>query len=71
MAYYKGILNILGVLYVDRICTEDQFVENRIKKCPSVQTFNSDLFMIHTFYTLRVISLELYIDLVGSQCNIL
>ena len=28
---YKGILNILAVLYIDRICTEDHFVENRIK----------------------------------------
>ena len=33
---YKGILNILGFLYVDRICTEDHFVENRIKTlCPT------------------------------------
>ena len=26
------MLNILNVLYVDRICTEYNFVENRIKK---------------------------------------
>ena len=65
---YKGILNILGVLYVDRICTEDHFLENRIKTFPSVQKY-SDLFMIHTFFPLRVISIELYINL-SPQCNI-
>ena len=37
MPNYEGILNILGVLYVDRICTQDYFVENYIKKIPSVQ----------------------------------
>ena len=28
---YKRISNILGVLYFDRICIEDHFVEKRIK----------------------------------------
>ena len=34
---YKGTLNILDVLCVDRICTEDHCVENHIKNYPSVQ----------------------------------
>ena len=47
----KEILNILGVLYVDRICTEDHFVENRIKIFPSVQKlqwFIYDTFLFST-----------------------
>ena len=70
MTNYEGILNFLGVLYVDRICTEERFVENRIKKFPSVQQLQWFIYDTYLFFSLRVISLELCIDL-GPQCNIL
>ena len=52
---YERVLNILGVLPVDRICTENHFVENCIKKKKKKKSIRSkvmysNLFMIRTFF---------------------
>ena len=49
---YTSILNILGVLCVDRICTEDHSVDNRTKKSIRSKVIKSysDLFMKNTFF---------------------
>ena len=41
---YKGILNILCFLYVDKIYTQDPFVENCINFFPSIQTLQCFLY---------------------------
>ena len=62
---YEGILNILGMLieYIQRII----LLKTASKNFHSFKSW-SDLFIIP--FPLRVISLELCIDL-GPQCNIL